>query len=74
MIFIKWVILVLIFFISCLIGFILSNRYKTRVDELKDMECALNILKTKMQYTYEPLPDIFKEIEASFKGNIRINI
>ena len=70
MIFIKWTILVLIFFVSCLIGKILANRYKGRVEELKEMECALNILKTKMQYTYQPLPEIFKEIANNFQSNI----
>ena len=70
MIFLKWTILILIFFISCLIGMMLANRYKIREQELKDMKYALNILKTKMQYTYEPLPTIFMEIANKFDGNI----
>lgn len=72
MIFIKWTMLIIVFFITCLIGMMLANRYKARVVQLKDMKSALNILKTKMQYTYEPLPAIFTEISNNFQNNIRL--
>ncbi len=74
MIFIKWTMLIVVFLITWLIGIMLANRYKARVTQLKDMKSALNILKTKMQYTYEPLPDIFLEIAFNFQNDIRFVI
>lgn len=72
MIIIKWTMLIIVFFITCLIGMMLANRYKARVTQLKDIKSALSILKTKIEYTYEPLPDIFLEISHNFPNNIRL--
>lgn len=62
MMFIKYAILMLIFLGSCAIGVIISRKYKNRVNDLRDFKNAINILQTKIKFTYEPLGDIFNEI------------
>ena len=58
-------------FLSCsLIGILISKKYVNRVNELRDFKNALNIFKTKIKYTYEPLPEIFAEISESIDSNI----
>ena len=58
-------------FLSCsLIGILISRKYVNRVNELKEFKNALNIFKTKIRYTYEPLPEIFSEISESVNPNI----
>ena len=62
MIIIKWVFLGLIFGTSLIIGFLISKKYSNRVEILKEFKNAINILETKMKFTYEPLREIFDEI------------
>lgn len=58
-------------FLSCsLIGILISKKYVNRVNELKEFKNALNIFKTKIRYTYEPLPEIFAEISENIDSNI----
>ena len=58
-------------FLSCsLIGILISKKYINRVDELKEFKNALNIFKTKIRYTYEPIPEIFEEISEIVTSNI----
>ena len=58
-------------FLSCsLIGLLISKKYSNRVNELKEFKNALNIFKTKIRYTYAPLPEIFTEISQSVDSNI----
>ncbi len=58
-------------FLSCsLIGILISKKYSNRVNELKEFKNALNIFKTKIRYTYAPLPEIFAEISESIDSNI----
>ncbi len=58
-------------FLSCsLIGILVSKKYINRVNELKEFKNALNLFKTKIRYTYEPIPDIFKEISENVNSNI----
>lgn len=66
MIIIKCLVLLSIFVVSSFLGIILSNRYKERVKDLKEMRSALNMLKTKIEYTYQPLPQVFMDIQNSF--------
>lgn len=70
MIIIKFISLIMILFLSSYIGIIISNKYKNRVIELREIKKALNIFETKIKYTYEPVPEIFKEISANLKENI----
>ena len=61
---IKYFILFLILVFSSMIGKFISKRYVYRLQELEEMKNTLNILKNKIKFTYEPIPDIFKEISA----------
>ena len=74
MIVIKCIILLLILLVSSTLGIMFANKYKDRVNDLKQVRNALNILKTKIEYTYDPLPQIFSEIANKFTGEIRKNI
>lgn len=58
----KYVLLISIFSLSTAIGLIISKIYENRVNELKEFKNVLNIMKTKIKFTYEPLEEIFKQI------------
>lgn len=68
MIVIKWIVLLSILLISSLLGISFGNRYKERVSDLKTIKSALNMFKTKIEYTYEPLPIVFSEISREFNS------
>lgn len=68
--FIKYSMLFLILVFSTLIGKFLSKKYVYRVLELEEIKNALNILKTKIKFTYEPIPDIFQEISNNSDRNV----
>ena len=70
MIIIKFISLIGILVLSSYIGIIVTTKYKNRVIELKEIKRALNIFETKIKYTYEPVPEIFKEISKNLKENI----
>lgn len=70
MLILKIVTLLLIFICSTLIGVFIANKYKKRVEEISDMKKALNIIETKMKFTYSPIPDIFYDISKGFSNNI----
>lgn len=65
MLVLKWLMLILLFGGIAYLGRNLSNQYQTRVNNLKEMRGSLNMLQTKIKYTYMPLPDIFEEIANS---------
>lgn len=67
---IKYFILFLILLASSMIGKFLSKKYVYRLQELEEMRNALNILKTKIKFTYEPIPEIFNEISKNMNKNI----
>lgn len=66
----KFLILMLIWASSTCIGILISKKYASRVIELREIKNALNILETKIKFTYEPLPDIFNNISKSMENNI----
>ncbi len=70
MLVVKILIYSFIFLSSSLIGILISKKYVNRVNELIEFKTALNMFKTKMKYTYEPIPDIFSEISNSLNSNI----
>ena len=70
MIFIKYISITLVFFITFLIGYLISKKYSNRVIELKELQIALDILENKIKFTYEPLKDIFLQMKYMLKGNI----
>ena len=51
-------------------GLLISKRYSNRSDELKQIKTALNMIKTKIKFTYEPLSEIFEQISNSFSNDI----
>lgn len=68
MLFIKYVFMILIFIGCTSIGYILSQKFKNRVIELKQFKSALNIMKNKIKFTYKPLGEIFAEISKIAKN------
>ena len=68
--FIKYSMLLLVFISSTLIGKYIAQHYYYRLKELEDIRTALNILKSKIKFTYEPLPEIFNEIAKNINKNI----
>ena len=70
MLVLKYVMLFLILVSSSLIGKFLSKKYVYRLEELEEMKNALNLFKTKIKFTYEPLPTIFEEISKNTSQNI----
>jgi len=67
---IKYLELISIFLLSTYIGILISKKYSNRVKDLKEMKKALNIFSTKIKFTYEPIPQIFKEISKKLTPNI----
>lgn len=67
---IKILILFVIFLSSNQIGRIIATKYKYRLEELKEIKNALNIFKTKIKFTYNPIPDIFDEISKTTNQNV----
>lgn len=70
MFFIKFIIYILIFSSSTYIGILISKQYSNRLNELKELKTTLNILKTKIRFTNEPLNSIFNEISINLNGNV----
>ena len=69
----KNIILILILLICTYIGIDKSRSFKKREIELKKIKSALNIFKTKINYTYETIGEIFKEISnLEYKGEKNI--
>ena len=60
---------IMLFFIF-IIGKSLSKKYVYRLEELEEMKNALNIFKTKIKFTYEPIPQIFEEIYKNTNENV----
>lgn len=70
MIILKYIMVFLVFLISFIIGNLISKKYILRVKELKDFENALNIIESKIKFTYEPLPEIFIQTSKLLSKNI----
>ena len=67
---IKYFMLFLVLITSSLIGKSIAKKYSNRLKELEEMKTALNIFKSKINYTYSPIPEIFEELSVKIKGNI----
>lgn len=67
---IKYFMLFLILVGCSLIGKNIAKKYVMRVKELEEMKNALNIFKNKIQFTYEPIPEIFEGIAEKTNENI----
>lgn len=72
----KIIILGLILLICTYLGIMKAKKYENRVEELKKIKNSIEIFRSKIQFTYEPIKDIFEEISKivySNKSNIFIN-
>lgn len=67
---IKYILLIAIFGLSTAIGMTISKTYENRVIELKEFKNILNMMKTKIKFTYEPLAEIFKQIANNNETNV----
>ena len=70
MITIKYISVFFVFLISIYIGNLISKKYTLRLTELKDLKNALNIIESKIKFTYEPLQDIFIQTSKMVSNNI----
>lgn len=70
MFFVKVFVLFLIFLASLKAGKIIAKKYSNRVAELKEMKNALNMFLTKIKFTYESVPESFKEISNNVSGGV----
>lgn len=70
MLVVKGFILFIIFILSNLIGKMIAGKYRYRLKELQEIKSDLSVLKTKIKFTYEPIPEIFKEISENSNSNI----
>ena len=70
MLVIKYISIFLVFCISFYIGNLISKKYTLRLTELKELKNALNIIESKIKFTYEPLPDIFMQTSKMVSKNI----
>lgn len=66
----KIILLTAVMGMCTVLGIIKANKYKLRVIDLQEIKKALNLAITKMRYTYEPLPELFKEISKDLNENI----
>lgn len=70
MIIIKLILLCFILAASSYLGRMIAGSYKARVEELKEFKNGLTMFETKIKFTYEPIPELFKEISNSLTKNI----
>jgi len=69
MIIIKFIILIIIFGACTSLGVLMSKKYKNRVIELREFKSTMNTLETKIKFTYEPIPEILKDISENLGKN-----
>ena len=69
MIILKYIMIFLVFFISFLIGNLISKKYILRVEELKEIKSAFHIVESKIKFTYEPLPEVFIQTAKMLSKN-----
>ena len=65
----KILILIFIFIICTNIGIAKSKKYENRVIELKKIKNSLEVIRSKIEFTYEPIKDIFEEISNIVYSN-----
>ena len=67
---IKYFMLLLVFIASSFIGRCIAKKYSYRLEELEEIKNILNVFKSKIRFTYEPIPEIFREIASNAQENI----
>ena len=66
--FLKMILLFLIFGICTMLGILKAKSYDSRVEELRKIKNALEMIKSKIEFTYEPIKDIFAEVTKVIYG------
>lgn len=64
---IKILALLLIVGLSSFIGTLIANKYNVRVKELEDLISALELLETRVKYTYDTIADSFAFVADNMK-------
>ena len=64
----KFILLIVLFSTSTIIGILISKKYSNRVKVLKDLKNALNIFEIKIKFSFEEIPEIFNEISEKMPG------
>ncbi|MBO5398026.1 MAG: stage III sporulation protein AB [Clostridia bacterium] len=62
---IKFIISLLIIYICTYLGIYKAQTYEIRERELKKIKSSLSFLKSKIEFTYEPIQEIFMQISKS---------
>ena len=62
MFFIKFIDIVLIIIVCAYIGINKAKTFSLRVNKLRNLKSSFNIFKTKLEFTYEPIKEIFDSI------------
>lgn len=65
----KWILLIAVFCTSTTIGILISKKYSSRVQILKEIKNALNIFEVKINFSCATIPEIFNEISQKIKGS-----
>lgn len=64
---VKILALLLIVGLSSFIGILIANKYNVRVNELQDIISALELLETRVKYTYDTIADSFSFVADNMK-------
>ena len=67
---VKFILLLAILGVSSLIGYLISNRYVARVKELQKLITSLELFETRINYTYDTIPECFYYISDYMDGHI----
>lgn len=70
MVLVKMILLFLVLISTSILGIIISKKYINRVNELKELKNAIQMIETKMKFTYEPIPNIFYDISKMLKTKV----
>ncbi len=62
---VKFIISILIIYICTYLGIYKAKTYENRERELKKIKNALAFFKSKIEFTYEPIQEIFMQISIS---------
>lgn len=61
----KFIISILIIYICTYLGIYKAKTYELRERELKKIKNSLAFFKSKIEFTYEPIDEVFKQISKS---------
>ena len=64
---IKILLLLVIVGLSTFIGVLISKKYSSRVDEIQDLITALELLESRLNYTYDTMADAFSFVAKHMK-------